>query len=213
MAMMPEYQRKVLKAKSDIEKMLETCKSTYCSVSWGKDSIVLAHLILSENPNAKLVHWGGDQEKDIADFDSVSTEFLQKFGGDYHVISDESLMDGRLSIAGRDWSINNGFDGVFMGLTADESKARRFALGKAAKNNIYHYASGGLSRCCPLKNWKLDDIVAYIAGNDLPVLNLYKRYGLQIRTSSRIKKSGFTNRGMDHLNSTQQEKVKEAWHY
>lgn len=212
LALLPQHKNRVEEAQLDIFVLNWHCNRPYVSVSWGKDSIVLAHLALSVDPHLTLVHWGSEQERHIANFDQVRDNFLQRFGREcrYIEVADERLMTGKLSINGRAWSRENGFDGVLMGLTAEESRARRFALGRADVHNIYTYADG-MKRCCPLANWTVEDITAYVADHGLQMLNLYERYGMQIRTSSRIKRDGLTRQGLEYCTSTAQEAVMASW--
>lgn len=209
LAMLPRHKQKVSKALEDIQAMLSTCVKTYVSVSWGKDSIVMAHLVLRCKSSVDLIHWGSEQERHIANFDEVRDDFLKRFGGNYLDVSSD-LMDAKLRNVGRVWSLENGYDGVFIGMTKEESRNRRMALSKADKNNIFTYTDG-LKRCCPLANWTVEDITAYVAAHDLKMLNLYERFGMDIRTSSRIKKTGSTHRGIDYLSSTAQEAVSALW--
>lgn len=212
LALLPQHRNKVDEARLDIFVLNWHCNRPYVSVSWGKDSIVLAHLALSVDPYLTLVHWGGEQERHIANFSQVRDDFLRRFGQDcrYIEVIDDGLMDGKLAVNGRKWSHANGFDGVLMGLTAEESRARRFALGRADAHNIYTYTDG-MKRCCPLARWTVDDITAYVADHELKMLNLYERYGMQIRTSSRIKRSGHTRQGLEYCTSTAQEAVMASW--
>lgn len=212
LALMPQHKAKVRRALMDIDVLHYRCERVYVSVSWGKDSIVLAHLALSVNPSITLVHWASEQERHIANFDQVRDDFLTRFGSGcrYIEVADAALMQGKLSINGRQWSRDNGFDGVLMGLTREESRARKMTLSKGDANNIYTY-SDGMRRGCPLANWTVDDITAYVAANGLKMLDLYERYGMQIRTSSRIKRQGHTRQGLEFCSSTAQEAVMASW--
>lgn len=210
MSTMPQHKKKVAKARQDISEMISMCSSTYVSVSWGKDSTVLAHLVLSIDNNVPLVHWSSEQEKHISNFDVVRDDFLTRFGGKYIDVKDDDLMSGKLRNAGKEWSLSNGYDGVFIGLTKEESKARKYTLSMADKNNIFTYTDG-FRRSCPLADWTVEDITAYVAANELKMLNLYERYGMNTRTSSRIKQSGATRAGLEYLTSTQQAEVKQFW--
>jgi len=209
-ARMPQHKKKVAAALIDIAEFLRVCNRVYVSVSWGKDSIVLAHLVLQVSPQIDLVHWGSDQEQYISNFEEVKNTFLATHGGCYRDVRSASLMTGKLRNAGKEWSLEQGYDGYFVGLTAEESRGRRYALNKAGKHNIFTYTDG-FKRSCPLAAWSMEDVTAYVAKNSLQMLDIYERYGMDSRTSSRIKQHGYTRKGFEYLSSSNQQKIKESW--
>jgi len=97
-----------------------------------------------------------------------------------------------------------------MGLCKDESKARKHTLSKADQNNIFRYQDGTI-RCCPLRHWTNQDVAAYVAKYDVPMLSTYHKFGFDVRTAARIKfGTSFTELGFDLLSGCQQEKLLEA---
>lgn len=207
LAMLPAHKRKAEKAKADIIKMLELCQSPYVSLSWGKQSICLMHMVYTVNPNIEGVFWRGAETNIIADFDNVIKQFRAKWNINYQ----EQFCEYDFKNQARQWGIKNNKDGVFIGLVRDESKARRFTLAKADEHNIFAYKNE-TRRCCPLRYWSNTDIAAYVALYDLPMLSTYRKFGFDVRTSARIKIDGksFTERGLDYLTSEQQEKLTQS---
>lgn len=208
-ACMPKYLRLLQRTRDQVAAMARRCARPYVSVSWGKQSIVLAHLARELAPEAPLVHWGGEQERHIANFAAVRADFLGRFGGRYIEVDGDALMADKLRHAGHAWTVSQGFQGVYMGLAKEESRARRMTLSRDV-DGIYTY-SDGILRCCPLADWRVPDLAAYIATHRLKMLDLYERYGLDIRTSSRIKASGHTRAGLEYLSSTRQHEVVKSW--
>lgn len=207
LAMMPDHKRKVQKALADIRQMLEKCKSSYVSLSWGKQSICLMHLVYQVDQTVQGVFWRGPETHLIADFDDVMLEFCVTYPINYH----EENCEYDFKKQARQWGLDNDKTGVFMGLVREESKARRFTLAKSDEYNIYQYGDGFL-RSTPLRLWSDMDIAAYAASNNLPMLSTYRKYGFSVRTSARIKIDGksHTEKGMDYLTSEQQSQVTKS---
>ncbi len=65
----------------------------------------------------------------------------------------------------RDWQAQEGYDLVFTGLRAAESRRRRDHLRMAGP---LYQGKGGVWYCCPLWDWSADDVWTYIAGHELP---------------------------------------------
>lgn len=198
---LPQFRRKVENARSDIREMLYRAPAAYVALSWGKQSSVLAHLVYAINPTILGVFWRGAETDIIADFNTVRDTFLTAWPMPY--IEEFCAYDFKRQA--REWSREHSMQGVFIGMVSDESKKRKYALGKADAQNIYAYTDGFL-RSCPLKTWSNLDIAAYVATHNIPMLSIYRRYGFDARTSARIKRDGtsYTERGYEYLSRSQQ---------
>ena len=143
---------------------------TYASISFGKDSVALAHLILMANERVPLVHikavpfgnpdcWqvrdailprlGFEYREHIADYGYDATE-AEKDRIFFGIFRKES---GR----------------YFSGIRADESRGRKIRMrahGLTSKN-----------ACAPLGWWSASDVFAYLAMHDLPVHPAYAMLG------------------------------------
>jgi 3'-phosphoadenosine 5'-phosphosulfate sulfotransferase (PAPS reductase)/FAD synthetase len=203
-----KYKDRLKKTKDNIAEMLTSCKNPLISMSWGKDSLVMGDIILSIKDDIDVVHWQSSQSRYIANFDTVSDAFFKKHRKAKYILNEFDLKS-KLKNEGKQWAFENSYDGVFIGLCKDESRARRMSLAKGDKNILTYKI--GIKRFCPMADWKILDLQAYIATEKLKVLNLYENYGLTIRTTSRIKNDGYSTRGLDHLNSTQQSEVTRLW--
>jgi 3'-phosphoadenosine 5'-phosphosulfate sulfotransferase (PAPS reductase)/FAD synthetase len=203
---MPQFRLKVDKALKDIKIALSLSKNQYVALSWGKQSSVLMHLVFRVNQKIPGVFWRGPESDIIANFTEVSKQFINK----WNIIYIEQYCEEDFKNTARDWQINNMMDCVFMGLCEHESNARRCTLGKADKNNIFHYKNNTI-RCCPLKTWSNMDIAAYVAQNNIPMLKTYHKFGFDARTAARIKfGTSFTELGFDLLSGREQGELLEA---
>ena len=205
---LPQYIRKVDKARNDIIAMLSRCEKNYVALSWGKQSIVLAHQVYSVSEDIPCVHWTGPDAQLIADFNSVRDQFLSRWGIKYLEFSEGPM--GDLMGAIDKFVYKYKMQGVFLGLSAYESKGRKHTLRKNDSDNIYAYASG-MFRCCPLADWTAHDLAAYITSHDLPLLSTYHRYGLDARTSVGVTPGSHAERGIDLLKSENQAKIRNRW--
>ena len=151
--------------------------------SWGKDSVVLLHLVQTYIPDVFVVHVGDEHRDEIDNFSEVENVYRSAFGlPHYHHIEvaiGEDSVTQAINTAGLPYLVR------FLGLRMQEQGGRVYALRKFG--SIHRYETGdqaGLWRVCPLINWTHDDVWAYIAAHDLPYLSFYDRYGPDARTSS-----------------------------
>ena len=190
------YQNKLAKAQD----LIGSHPDYAVSVSWGKDSIVLLHLV-SQILSCVVALHGRYQNinEHIADTDRVRDAMLGRDDMahvEYHEIAIAGEWDmferagGAFCIAKTDkqkealqWWINNkwsakaneavlahGCIGSFVGMRQDEARARRITI--ATKGNDYQKADGD-KICLPIARWTGADIWAYIVTHDLPYLSIY----------------------------------------
>ena len=152
----------------------------YASVSWGKDSTVLAHLVVTSGAKIPLVYvrMRGWENPDCL---LVRDRFLGEYKADYH----EFFVDGGM----RWWDDPDDSSPDFSqkhsktvrkqfaeaekmfgtrhisGVRAEESKTRRIAQAR--------WGDAGPSACRPLGRWKAVEIFAYLHLHDLPVHPAY----------------------------------------
>ena len=146
----------------------------YAGISWGKDSVVLAHLLSIHAPDVPLA-WVKQVPLFNPDCESVRNVFLRKYDSRYEEIVIQ-LRRGR-----RTWhatgSIEAGFSAAakmfgaryFSGIRASESGGRKMRMlthGVTSKNT-----------CAPLGWWTEADIFAYLAVHDLPAHPVYAMLG------------------------------------
>jgi 3'-phosphoadenosine 5'-phosphosulfate sulfotransferase (PAPS reductase)/FAD synthetase len=211
LALLPEHKKKVAKAYADIEKMLALCRSPYVSLSWGKQSICLMHMVYGIAPDVPGLFFREHETHLIADFDDV----IKRFRARWHIIYFDVMLNKPSHQAAADeWESKNKKDGVFIGFVQHESRARMFTLSKSDKHNIFTYKDG-FRRCCPLRLWSDMDIAAYVAHHEIPMLSLYRKFGFGIRTSAGIEmgtaeKPDHSEVGFDNMTSEQRYNILES---
>ena len=191
--------KRVAEANKIIDAGLEQMQSPMISMSFGKDSVVMAHLILAVAPSTPVVYERCEDFNEWPDTQRVKEEFLGRFSCEYHEVIGPSLIDTfreagfyiqdetesiRARQAQKQYSrlkketLNrfareNGHAGSFIGMRLDESVKRRALF---LKRGPLYFASGrGLWACNPLAFWKAADTWAYILDKNLPYDELYDK--------------------------------------
>jgi phosphoadenosine phosphosulfate reductase len=149
----------------------------YCSVSWGKDSVALAHLVVRSGINMPMVHVHADP---VANPDSplVRERFLSLFPCIYR----EVAIDYRVTYGIRDLeergaagdrmffaAFRNFGDRHISGIRSDESFGRKIRMRR--------WGLSSPNACAPLGRWRAGDTFAYLARHDLPVHPAYAMLG------------------------------------
>jgi phosphoadenosine phosphosulfate reductase len=209
---LPAYKRRVAEAKKIIAKGLRTMRAPYVSCSFGKDSVVLLHLVLQQAPCIPVVFINSNycfpdtyevRDRFVQEYDINLVEIKQPH--DYmQIISQYGLPDDRtpsqqakvVQLLKKDvanqWAHDNGCDGHFWGLRKEEAQGRRWLLN--TRGPLFWAKAAKLWRCSPLANWTWDDIWAYIFKHDLPYSAIYEKDKFcdprQIRNTSYITTDG-----------------------
>lgn len=150
--------------------------SCYCSVSWGKDSVVLAHLVNMAAPSVPLVYLRGVPTSN-PDCLIVRNAFLSRFPMPYREVdvvyeTVDFLGDDAKQKAGEKlWldTMRAQGDRYLCGIRADESGGRAIRFRK--------WGLTGPNCCGPLGWWTARDVFAYLAVNGLPVHPVYAMLG------------------------------------
>lgn len=144
------------------------CNPCYVSVSWGKDSTVVAHLAraLQEEEGIELpLVWIREDPPSVPYCTEVRDMFLFRWPiRIYHeeivditgpVLEAQPIWDAALKRIGKRYG-----QGWIGGLRGEESgqRARRMALGLSLRYS-----------CQPLGRWTAQDVFAYLRAHDLPV--------------------------------------------
>lgn len=154
---------KVEYAKQAIESFGGDC----CSVSWGKDSLVVAHLTLQVNDSIPLV-WVRWPKFDNPDCEAVRDQFAMQFSAAnlVEVIGPANDDDaGRIGFA----KANALWPRRICGIRKQESATR-------AMSRAVHGVSTELV-CRPIIDWTTADVMGYLADNRLPVHPAYACLG------------------------------------
>lgn len=187
--MMPEYKRKIAESKRIIHSSKN--KADF-AISWsaGKDSTAMCHLIKSIFPEIPIIIQFDDcdwpekanyVERVAKDqnwkYYSVTPNFsvwseivggriiYENFCSQSHKLTKNSF----LSVLNKkkDELRCNGF---YLGLRAEESRARK--LNYFQRGSLYRLKTGEW-RCCPIGNWSVNDVFAYLVENDIEINPCY----------------------------------------
>lgn len=203
-ARLPVYQRRRQKAEATIVRMFAACEQPYAAFSLGKDSSAMLWLVATQCPSIEIRIGVVGETKDVhPEFDLIVTWWKEQFpqihvrevlyrtdeeGDPLRPLEGESgLMIGSLTNAAP-------ADGVFVGVRAQESKARRISVYGHRDDPewpIYTYKDsasdnrGGMTRAYPLGDWRQEDVWATLVQHNIPVLDMY-RMGEGERTTLRL---------------------------
>jgi phosphoadenosine phosphosulfate reductase len=143
----------------------------YAGVSWGKDSVVLAHLVATLVPRVPMV-WIRVRPIDNPDCGVVRDAFVGRFPqANYHEIETWCTLDGdgwhaRGTLERGFSEAASRFGGRHLsGIRGEESgqrKRRMMAFGASTKNT-----------CAPIGWWTGLDVFAYLVAHDLPIHPAY----------------------------------------
>lgn len=158
------------KARAAIEQF-EATGPAVCSVSWGKDSVVVAHLLATSTAATKIPlvfararHW------ETPEVDQVRDLFLARHP---HMAYEEREYEFTVAMRGEAGEGDTSQDALpqviperyVSGIRAEESKTRRISLGHRGHNTR--------NTCRPIGWWKTLDVFAYLHREDLPIHPAY----------------------------------------
>lgn len=222
-AKLPERRRRLQYALAGVEAMLRLCPRRYVSLSFGKQSIIVAHMVYAVAPDTPMFFLASSETWIMHDFATVIAAFLRLCPVRLTIVQTnnaalditqhvDALSALHPSITwrhkppgdptwgwqqSRDYGDDDlqtmvnrdDYDGWLWGLAKEESRARRFTLSRRWPGQphptIYRYTDDKY-RCCPLAEWSGNDLAAYIAEYDLPLLDAYRQWGLAARTTARV---------------------------
>jgi len=219
-AQLPQRQRKVSFALDGIVIMQQLAPNSYASISFGKDSICLAHMLYRIAPGLPMYFLASWESFIIHNYDEVIESFIAKWPINLNIVMADNVSQNldaswkkTRDIGQRDLQNmcnREDWDGWYWGLAKDESKGRRMTLsckwGGQPHPTIFRYTDGKY-RCCPLMNWNMKDIAAYVQEHGLPLLDIYRQYGLEMRTTARVTRNMAELGGVAYLKQLSTEKL------
>lgn len=191
---------RIEKSRAIISQMLSLSSNPYLALSFGKDSLVMLDLVMEQYPDIPCIFSCSTETRLLDKYQELMDWYINN--GVNLIVSEfdrYTLNQDKINITGTatddDFNMDvffDGWDGMFMGLRIEESKARRITL-ISKKNNeigdkIMQYKTGkraGMYRCCPMAYWKSFDVLFYLKGKGLPFLDAYQD-GHKTRTSTMI---------------------------
>jgi len=206
-----ELSEKIRSADALIREAFSISDRWYVSCSFGKDSVVVLHLVLKHKPDIPVVfinsgycfpetykvrdrikhEWNINliEIKQKVDYIELTREF--GFSCDRTPTQQrkivrklkKTLMDG--------FALSGQYTGCFWGLRAEESKGRRELF--RFRGSLFR-DKHGLYRCSPIWDWKWEDVWRYIKLNKLPYSEIYLKDKIidkkQIRNNSWLTMDG-----------------------
>ncbi|MGD9157009.1 MAG: phosphoadenosine phosphosulfate reductase family protein [Desulfobacteraceae bacterium] len=158
-----------------ISHIKEFCTSDYyISISWGKDSTVLAHLAYRAKCTNALVSFVRDpsSRNAVYDFnnDLVRNMFLEKYkiNSYFEVFYSETGNPEKLKTM-RNFEKITGINKCVLGVRAAESGIR--------KKSLWYHGISTEHKCRPLMKWTTQEIFSYLAKYGLPVHPVYGMTG------------------------------------
>lgn len=216
---LPEGKRKLAYAQGGISKMLSFCPNSYISLSFGKQSICTAHMIYQQNQTVPAFFLASDETWHMYNYQEVINKFLKICPLNLTIVQTNHFFEADSWKENRDKGDKDlqnmcnrkDWDGWFWGLAKEEGRARKLTC---SKNNtdihptIFRY-SDGKSRCTPIQDWNINDLAAYIQKYNLPMLNVYEKFGLEQRTTARITKKCRDFGSIEYLRITNSKGYRE----
>ena len=195
-----EFITKVSEAHEIIREALQHMKQPYLSFSGGKDSTVMLHMLLKHKPDIPVIYWDADAsypdtehfiEEVVRDwslnFIRRKTESMysvfRKYGVNHQQIENKTMI-ATVYKPIKKLIEDYGFDGVFVGLRAQESKGRRKLI--KSRGQLFYNKSQKVMECLPAAQFAVEDIWAYITFFMLPYNNIYNRTSMIPRNEIRV---------------------------
>jgi len=172
-----DHRRAVAEAERTIREALASARRPYVAYSGGKDSTVLVHLVLQQEPDVMVLHWDYGRAFVPAPVFAEILENARRLGVRNLRVETSPLYAklGRRArnVLGRHYLgklvprlAEEGYDLAFVALRAEESPKRRRRI-------VAQRSLGPIPECWPLAHWRWLDVWAYIVAHDLPYLSLY----------------------------------------
>ena len=180
------FKSKQFAAYGVIQRALQGAKRPLIAFSGGKDSLAVLALVHAVDPTVPLL-WSDDELEYPETVEYLKT--VRELAGDHMIVTlghalhanwfrpwrnkpfHRDPLPGALHIGTyvERWQAAQGYDLVFTGLRAGESRARR--RNAMFRGDTYDTATG--MRCTPVMDWTADDVWAMIAGLGLPYNRVY----------------------------------------
>lgn len=194
---LPVYRKRVKKAMLYIAEFLTECKKPYVALSAGKDSSVIAHMSNKLCPEIKMASVINDDLdfpenretlQKLKEQFNFNIEILKPDVSGWEILKNEtndifnqinnaaSKLDKKCFYEPLDKFVKRGgYDGVIMGLRAEESQAR---LNNLKFNGAIYRKKNRLLVCNPISHFKAIDVFAYLCQYNIPISPIYNKTAL-----------------------------------
>lgn len=177
-----------------IKNMLRLSQNPYLALSFGKDSLVMLDLVREQYQEVPCLFLKSEETYLLHEYEPVIEHYRQT-GVNIEIVEMRHLNhDFEVGAASNEFqqpAFFRGWDGVFMGLRIEESKARRISIIRKESNlegyRIMRYKGGdraGMLRCCPVADWTAFEIMLYAKEKQLKMLAAYTDE--TVRTSAQL---------------------------
>lgn len=186
-AKLSSFRRKIEAAQEIIADALERMASPYVAFSGGKDSAVVLHLVRALAPATDAV-WSDDEWNlpETAQLVEATpnlhriaarvqhAEWFRSWDAEQPDLPDGTIwVDAPANDGLQTFAANQGYDGAFIGLRADENSRRRHYL--RTYGTLHYTAKYQVWQCNPIAWWSDMDVWAYIHANSVPYSAAYDK--------------------------------------
>lgn len=195
---------------SKVQRAIDTIRTfaaepCYAGVSWGKDSVVLAHLVQRACVAVPLV-WVRVEPICNPECAAVRDAYLARYPADYREIESWCRWgdDGEWHASG---TLEDGFHQAncgtryLSGVRGDESSGRA--------KRMRAYGESTANTCAPIGWWSTAEVFAYLTAHDLPVHPAYGYLGGGLYRRDRLRVASLGGRRGDGWGRTEWER----WYY
>lgn len=167
------YEMNQTRIQEKIEKAIESIREfskepCYCGVSWGKDSLVVSHLVYLSGCDIPLVHISIEKLsnpycKDVRDL------YLKITNQKYYEIEinvSKNVKTGRLETGFK--QAKDLYGHYISGVRKEESITRKMSAKKHGVMTV--------NACRPILDWTHKEVFAYLSHNDLPIHPTYSMF-------------------------------------
>lgn len=159
-------------AAKDVMRSFIAAGDGYLSISWGKDSLVCAHLLFEMQRDEGTVYpsvWVRLDEIENPDCVLVRDAFLERWPlagyDEIRAVAGDDSAGGRRTAAGFRAAADRYGDRHISGVRGDESRMRQIVMAR--------FGAATARTCRPIGRWRTADIFAYLYLHDLPVHPVY----------------------------------------
>jgi 3'-phosphoadenosine 5'-phosphosulfate sulfotransferase (PAPS reductase)/FAD synthetase len=182
-ARLPTFARRIKQAQSVLETALGL-GAAYVANSWGKDSLVLLHLVQQQQPSIPALFFADPDEEALDNYAEMAATYCARFP---HTTYERLCFEGdRVPDKVASAALWQSYPVALVGIRAEESAGRRTA--RKVQGLIHRYTAGphaGSWRAWPLADWTWRDVWAYVVAHDLPMLASYEHPANADRSRSR----------------------------
>lgn len=197
--MLKQLKWKIEKANNIIEEMLSKCNNSYIAFSTGKDSTVVLDLVMKQNKNISIVYFDADAKfpecEDVLQYyenkglklirfkTEPLIETIKKYGFNNSKIEYYTMQSTVYKPIKRMLKKYK-YDGVFLGLRAEESFDRKRML--KIHGILFYQKRDKIWECNPIGWWTKDDVWQYIDYHNCYYNKIYDKNAFQKREDMRV---------------------------